>query len=108
MKNGKLFDFSECPKGGEIFDTIVEGAGDFKLERTVSRGAESPDGFWYDQDRDELVAVISGSAVLEFEKEKISLGAGDWVVIKKGSRHRVAATSENPPCVWLTAFGNFK
>ncbi|MFO1431011.1 MAG: hypothetical protein U1F76_12830 [Candidatus Competibacteraceae bacterium] len=32
----------------ELVETLVEGTG-FKMERIVSRGHASPEGFWYDQ-----------------------------------------------------------
>ena len=31
----------------------------------------SPEDFWYDQDKNEFVILVSGSAVLEFENESV-------------------------------------
>ncbi len=54
---------SELPE--EIFDTICS-AGRVKIERIVSRGHASPEGFWYDQERCKGVksTLDSYSAVL--------------------------------------------
>ena len=42
-----------------------------RIERIVSRAHASPDGFWYDQDWAEWVAVLQGSAGLLFEGEAV-------------------------------------
>jgi cupin 2 domain-containing protein len=73
------------------------------VERIVSMGDRSPDGFWYDQAWDEWVAVLQGAAGLEFEEgpAMVKLGAGDHLLIPAHARHRVAWTSEKKPTVWL-------
>ena len=50
-----------------------------RIERIVSRGHASPEGFWYDQNDNEWVAVLAGSAALRFEGDEIPVGlhAGD-------------------------------
>ena len=40
-----------------------------RLERIVSTGQASPPGFWYDQDWDEWVVLLAGSAGLQIEHE---------------------------------------
>jgi len=57
---------AELPK--EIFDTICATEG-VKIERIVSRGHASPEGFWYDQEKNEFVLVVRGSAGLKLENE---------------------------------------
>ena len=69
----------------------------------MSQGHVSPEGFWYDQDEWEYVAVVQGSAELETESETITMSAGDWVMIPPHERHRVSRTSDD--CVWLAVFG---
>ena len=92
-------------KAEEFFETLAAGGG-VRVERIVSEGHVSPDGFWYDQDEWEWVAVLQGSAELDFEGRKsVSLRAGQWVLIPAHARHRVAATSMAPQCVWLAVFG---
>ena len=71
-----------------------------KIERIVSRSAASPPGFWYDQDHDEWIAVIKGTAVLQFfEGARIIMGCGDYLLIPKHERHRVESTDAET--VWL-------
>jgi cupin 2 domain-containing protein len=74
-----------------------------RIERIVSFGHASPDGFWYDQDRAEWVMLLSGSARLRFAEESAArqLVAGDFVHIPAHARHRVEATDPHGPTVWL-------
>jgi cupin 2 domain-containing protein len=73
----------------------------FSIERIVSRGQASPPDFWYDQDRDEWVIVLVGSAGLRFHGETaaITLNAGDYVNIPAHVRHRVEWTEH--ATIWL-------
>jgi len=73
-----------------------------RVERIVSTGQTSD---WFDQDETEFVALLDGRATLEFDGGKtVPLAKGDWLVIAPHSRHRVAFTSAQPPCVWLCVF----
>lgn len=57
-----------------------------RIERIVSAGQSSPEGFWYDQEQAKWVLVLSGSAGLRFADE-ISirdLRPGDWLYIASG------------------------
>lgn len=72
----------------------------FTLEHIVSRGAASPEGFWYDQDRPEWVLLLHGEAALRFESgETRQLVAGEHLVIPAHCRHRVESCS--PDALWL-------
>ncbi len=72
----------------------------FTLEHIVSRGTASPDGFWYDQDRDEWVLLLRGEAEIRYESgETIRLAAGDPLLIPARCRHRVERTSDD--AIWL-------
>ena len=74
------------------------------IERIVSSQQHaSPEGLWYDQDRDEWVIVLAGSAGLLFEGEREPrvLAAGDHVHIPAHARHRVAWTDPTQPTIWL-------
>ncbi len=87
------------PHGEETITALIRNPA-FTLEQIVSRGAGSPDGFWYDQDRDEWVLLLSGEAKLGFESgEIIRLAAGDPLLIPAHCRHRVEWTSDD--AVWL-------
>lgn len=87
----------------ELFTVLAEGDG-VKVERIVSDGHASGEGFWYDQTQNEWVLVISGSAVLEFEDDVVELKAGDYIMISAHRRHRVKSTSTAGKTVWLAVF----
>jgi cupin 2 domain-containing protein len=96
----------DLPKAsaGEITERLA-GSGSVRIERIVSHGEASPDGFWFDQDETEFVLVLAGAARLRFADGKIvTLGPGDWVEIAPHDRHRVDWTDPDQPTVWLAAF----
>ena len=86
----------------EQFEALLS-AGVVRVERIVSLGHASPEGFWYDQPRGEWVAVLRGAARLRFEgdAEPVELRPGDWVDIPPHRRHRVEWTDPATPTVWL-------
>jgi cupin 2 domain-containing protein len=78
---------------GNIFSPLPMNAADehistllvsesVRIERIVSHGHVSPEGFWYDQDWAEWVIVLKGSAALLFEHEGAPrlLSPGDYVL----------------------------
>jgi cupin 2 domain-containing protein len=83
--------------------TEILSAPNVRIERIVSTGQASPQGFWYDQAGPEWVIVLAGSAGLQFEgeAEPHRLGPGDYVQIPPHTRHRVAWTDAREPTVWL-------
>lgn len=89
----------------ERFDDLLKRPG-LRIERIVSTGQCSPEGFWYDQAEGEFVLVLSGSAALrlEHEAEVRVLGPGDFLNIPAGCRHRVEWTETGRPTVWLAVF----
>ena len=103
--------FADLPAllAGEAIEAIVS-AGEARIERTVSPpGTMSPEGFWYDQNWAEWVAVLAGSAGLLFEgeSEPRRLAPGDHVLIPAHQRHRVAWTDPGAPTIWLAVhFGS--
>lgn len=95
--------FSPLPdaRTTEVFEALLTRPG-LKIERIVSHGQSSPEGFWYDQPQHEWVVLLSGSAGLQFEgEEPRTLQPGDWIDIPPHQRHRVAWTATNQPTVWL-------
>jgi len=90
------------PLPDEVVDLLVEHPG-LRIERIVSTGQATPEGQWYDQDSDELVLVVDGTARLsiEGESEERELGEGDWILLPAHCRHRVTWTRAEPPTVWL-------
>jgi cupin 2 domain-containing protein len=88
----------------ELIQTLHE-RGSVRIERIVSRGHASPEGFWYDQDQDEFVVLLSGAAVLEMkdgeELCEVEMRPGDYVLIPARRRHRVVSTELGADSVWL-------
>lgn len=89
----------------EIIENLAVGNGT-RVERIVSHGQASPDGFWYDQSEDEFVVVLSGRAKLAIEgqQQDLALAPGDAVYLPAHCRHRVAWTDPTGPTVWLAVF----
>ena len=89
----------------ENTDALVARPG-LRIERIVSFGQASPEGFWYDQDEAEWVLLLTGAASLRFEDEPEArlLGPGDWLEIAAHRRHRVEWTEPAQPTVWLAVF----
>ena len=86
----------------EVFETLLL-TDDLKLERIVSTGQATPPGQWFDQDRDEWVVLLSGSAGLLFEGERDIrvLLPGDYLLVPAHTRHRVEWTETGTETVWL-------
>jgi cupin 2 domain-containing protein len=95
--------FSEIPADlpEELFQTLLSTS-QFRIERIVSQGHSSPEGFWYDQETDEWVLLLRGAARLTFEGEPpLDLRPGAFVNIPARKRHRVEWTSPTEPTIWL-------
>lgn len=89
---------------GEAVTSLVSRGG-LRIERIVSQGQASPEGFWYDQAEHEFVLLMQGHAELEFAGGRtVTLRAGDWVEIEAHVRHRVRSTAPGESTVWLVAF----
>lgn len=95
---------STLPSDEELFETLWFRPG-LRVERIISTGQCSPDGFWYDQEEDEWILLARGRAVISFEDgERISLSDGDVLSIPAHRKHRVEETESDPPCVWIALF----
>lgn len=96
--------FADLPERAdpEAFCDILARPG-LRIERIVSFGQASPEGFWYDQPDSEWVVVLAGAARLRFENEPSArlLMPGDYVSIPARRRHRVEWTDPAQPTVWL-------
>jgi cupin 2 domain-containing protein len=84
----------------ELVQTLILGA-DVRIERIISHGHASPEGFWYDQGQHEWVIVLKGAAKLRFEDGMIVMKPGDFVNIPAFKKHRVDWTTPDEPTVWL-------
>jgi cupin 2 domain-containing protein len=101
VQQGTLFDASAALTDRERVDVLLDRPG-ARIERIVSAGQATPPGQWYDQPGDEWVALLAGRATLRWEDGSlVELSPGDWLLIPARVRHRVEATSVDPPCVWL-------
>ena len=88
----------------ELVEILVEKPR-VRIERIVSTGHASPDGFEYDQNEDEWVIVLKGEAELAFDGgETVRMRPGDHMLIPAHRKHRVAWTSPSEPTVWLAVF----
>jgi cupin 2 domain-containing protein len=75
---------------------------DFRIERIVSWGHSSPEGFWYDQETNEWVVLLAGAARLTLEgSEPVDLVPGAFVNIPAHQKHRVEWTDPARPTIWL-------
>ncbi len=100
-----LYNLPDPLPSDELFTDLIPDAG-VKIERIVSSGQATPEGEWYDQPRDEWVALIQGEATLAYEDgTEVTLRAGDHLLIPAHTRHRVTRTSATPPCIWLAVHG---
>lgn len=86
----------------EQVDILTETP-NLRVERIVSTGQITPDGTWYDQTRDEWVAMLQGHARLQIEGEvsERTLAPGDWLLLPAHCRHRVTWTSSAEHTIWL-------
>jgi cupin 2 domain-containing protein len=102
MKN--LFDHIPNNLPEELVEVLLD-APTIRIERIVSGGHASPEGFWYDQEQDEWVLLLRGAARLRFEgdEEPVEMRPGDFVNIPAHRRHRVEWTTPDEPTVWLAA-----
>ena len=104
MRQGRLFEDLPRPAAAEAVEAIARGR-DLRIERIVSRGHRSPEGFWYDQDEAEWVVLLRGAARLALASGRtIDLGPGDWIHLEAHERHRVEWTDPERDTVWLAVF----
>jgi len=99
-----IFDDIPSSPPGELFQTLLQTPA-LRIERIVSNGHASPDGFWYDQDSAEWVLLLSGGARLRFEgEEPVEMKPGSFINIPAHRRHRVEWTDAGQPTVWLAIY----
>ncbi|MGA2032976.1 MAG: cupin domain-containing protein [Thermoguttaceae bacterium] len=97
-----LFDNIPAIVAEEMFTTLFQ-ANDVRIERIVSEGHASPPEFWCDQDRNEWVMVLEGSAAVQFDRdaEPVTLRRGSYLNIPAHAKHRVVWTDPSQKTVWL-------
>ena len=89
----------------EILENILQ-TDQFKIERIISRGHSTADGKWYDQDKNEWVMVLKGSAGLLFEgnDKAVIMRTGDYINIPAHRKHRVEWTEPEEETIWLAIY----
>lgn len=87
----------------EIFESLIQ-TDTIKIERIISKGQQSAEGYWYDQDQAEFVLVLQGHARIQFETHTVDLNAGDYLNIAAHQKHRVAWTTPTEETLWLAVF----
>ena len=96
---------SNLPKNlPEELTTVLLKGDQVRIERIISTGHKSPEGFWYDQPEHEWVMVLKGAARLQFEDQVVEMKAGDSINIPAHQKHLVEWTSPDEPTVWLAVF----
>jgi cupin 2 domain-containing protein len=105
MKIGNLFSAIPASLPDELVEELITAKG-MKVERIVSKGHASPEGFWYDQPQHEWVLVVQGAARLQIEgvDERIELSAGLYINLPAHVKHRVEWTKEDEETIWLAVF----
>ncbi len=94
--------FSAIPENPpEELTTVLQAGKGVRIERIVSQGHSSPQGFWYDQPDHEWVLVLKGAARIEFEDSTVEMKPGDFIKIPAHQKHRVAWTTPDEPTIWL-------
>lgn len=83
----------------DVLVEILAGNINIRIERIMSSGQTSSEGFWYDQDENEFVALLQGEAVLTYEDGSTRLKAEESFVITAHKKHRIDFISVEPPCV---------
>ena len=92
------------PGAAELFEPLLRGDA-VLIERIVSWGQATPEGEWYDQERDEWVLLLEGEAGLGYANgDAAQLKKGDSLFLPRHLKHRVLYTSR--PCIWLAVHGN--
>lgn len=100
-----IYDLPTDNISSEIFDILAKG--DVIIERILSTGQTTPSEQWYDQETDEWVILLQGTATILFEETgEIQMNSGDYILIKAHEKHQVTYTSMEPPCIWLAVHGN--
>lgn len=84
---------------------ILAGNRNTRIEKIISTGHQSPEGFWYDQEEHEWVTVLKGRAEVVFDDGTThSLQPGDHLFIPAHRKHRVQWTAPNEATIWVAVF----
>lgn len=101
MSDGNLFAAIPAVLPDELFERLA-GNDSVSIERILSRGHVTPEGEWYDQERNEWVVVLKGAARICFDDgREVALAVGDYLDLPAHCRHRVSWSDPDIETVWL-------
>jgi cupin 2 domain-containing protein len=105
INSGNVFSNIPHYMGDEVFDTILAFDG-FEIKRIISKGHQSHPDYWYDQERNEWVMVLNGSAALKFKNgdNVVEMMPGSYVHIPAHCKHRVEWTDPDVETIWLAVY----
>ncbi len=104
MEKKNIFENIPSSIPEEIIEMLVD-SDKIKVERIISKGHVSPKDFRNDQDKNEFVILLKGSAKLLFENdEQTILSAGDYINIPAHKKHRVEWTDPKTETIWVAIF----
>jgi cupin 2 domain-containing protein len=103
MKN--IFDNIPNHFHEELFAELHRARG-VVIERIVSYGQSSPEGFWYDQNENEWILLLEGKAgiLLENDMQVKEMNPGDYMNIPAHVKHRVVWTDKTHRTIWLAVY----
>lgn len=85
----------------EVFTELLSRPG-ARIERIVSNGQYTPEDTPFNQNHDEWVLLLRGSASLWVDGDgEHDLHPGDHMLIPARRTHRVTRTANDEPTVWL-------
>jgi cupin 2 domain-containing protein len=99
--------FSGIPENipEEIIETIISSE-KMSIERIISKGHRSSEGFWYNQEKNEWVILLKGAARIRIENqdESVNMKPGDHIHIPAHCRHRIEWTDPDRTTIWIAVF----
>lgn len=95
--------FTDIPKQlPEELSQILLKTPTIRIERILSQGQASPEGFWYNQEQAEWVMLLQGQARLSFaDSGSIEINPGDYLFLPAFCKHRVDWTTPDQVSIWL-------
>ena len=96
--------FSDIPAHlSDELITLLHESPFVRVERIVSRQHATPVDRWYDQETDEYVVLLAGSAELRIDgqPELVAMKPGDALLLPAHLRHRVEWTDPACDTIWL-------
>lgn len=96
-----IYQIANPAEGEESFTTLHQ-IPSLRIEAIRSRLTQP--GQLYDQEEDEWVVLIRGTAMLEIEGNAQLLKEGDSLFLKRHVRHRVLSTSDD--ALWIGVFSS--